>query len=91
MLDQATRKFDKRIHAGFKYIRGTKDMDILKINDLSKEIWEQLKTIAGKGSDLAQISIHRPTWWILRGVPCCGWDLDPPRWKGVRCGSCPPL
>lgn len=36
------------------YIRGTKDMDILKINDLSKEIWEQLKTIAGKGSDLAQ-------------------------------------
>lgn len=36
------------------YVRGTKDADILEINDLPKKVWEQLETIAGKGSDLAR-------------------------------------
>lgn len=36
------------------YIRGTKDADILEMSDLPKKIWEQLRKIAGKGSDLAK-------------------------------------
>lgn len=35
------------------YVRGTKDTDIFEIRDLGGDIWEQLKTIAGKGTKLA--------------------------------------
>lgn len=36
------------------YIRGTKDADILEMSDLPGKIWEQLKKIAGRGSNLAK-------------------------------------
>jgi hypothetical protein len=36
------------------YVRGTKDADILEINNLSPKIWEQLNLIAGKGTYLAK-------------------------------------
>lgn len=36
------------------YIRGTKDTDILEVSELPKEVWEQLRLIGGKDSDLAK-------------------------------------
>lgn len=55
------------------YVRGTKDADILEINELPKEVWEQLKTIAGKGTGLAKA--HR----LYIDLVGAGFPFLPPR------------
>ena len=36
------------------YMRGTKDTDVLEVNELPKNVWEQLMILGGKNSDLAK-------------------------------------
>ncbi len=56
------------------YVRGTKDTDFLQIHDVSPAIWDQLKSIAGKGTPLANahrlyIDLVPPGLAFLPGQP----------------------